>query len=289
MRLAYTPEDAARYAADAISKLRDLAIPPTPANFTLWFEYFVGAKSDLRRDLDGLLESGNCTDDKCYDVFVRYFGQDEANVAEAAADIEKTVGNILQHIATAGENATGYRDALSSLTEQLTGTDSVPDVQRAVEDMVAETTTMAARTKDLEDRLSESSKEISALRSQLESARTEALTDGLTGIANRKYFDLRLTQQVKAATTDEPLSLLLLEIDHFKQYNDQYGNQLGDQVLRLVAQVLAQSLKGRDTPARYGGEEFGILLPQTPLRSASTVADQIRHTISKKHIIRRNS
>ncbi len=288
MRLAYATANATRHAADALSRMDELEIPPTPTNFAVWFEYFAGTRPDLKRDIDGLLESGDCSDARCYDVFVRYFGQSETNVAEAAAGIEKTVGNVLQQMAQAGQNATGYRDALSSLTEQLSKSESVPDIRQAVEDMVGKTATMAARTSDLEDRLGESSKEISALRSQLESARTEALTDGLTGIANRKYFDLTLKQLAQAAD-DEPLSLLLLDIDHFKRFNDQYGHQLGDQVLRLVAQTLAQSLKGRDVPARYGGEEFGILLPQTALADAVTVADQIRQTISKKRIVRRNS
>ena len=289
MRSSYKTEDAARFAAAALSQMRELEIPPTPINFSVWFEYHAGVRPDLTRDVEGLLESGTCSDEKCYDIFVRYFGQDDTNVAEAAADIERSVGNVLQHINAVGQNAHGYRDALSSLTEQLTANNSLPDVRRAVQEMVSETKSMQSRTVELEDRLSDSSQEISTLRLQLESARREALTDGLTGIANRKYFDLTLAKQVQVVSPDEPLSLLLLDIDHFKQFNDQYGHQLGDQVLRLVAQTLAQSLKGRDLPARYGGEEFGILLPETALKDATTVADQIRQTISKKQIVRRNS
>ncbi len=289
MRSAYKTKEAARHATAALARMRELEIPPTPVNFSVWFEYFAGTRAELVRDLDGLVESGACSDEKCYDVFVRYFSQNDSNVAEAAADIERSIGNVLQHMAAAGKNASGYREALSSLTEQLTENDSLPDVRRAVEEMVTETNSMAARTQELEGRLSDSSQEISTLRLQLESARREALTDGLTGIANRKYFDLTLSKHVQAATPEEPLSLLLLDIDHFKQFNDRYGHQLGDQVLRLVAQTLGQSLKGRDLPARYGGEEFGILLPETALMDATTVADQIRQIISKKQIVRRNN
>ena len=289
MRLAYATENASRHAADALSRLEELELPPTPVNFAVWFEYFAGTRPDLKRDIDGLLESGDCSDERCYDVFVRYFGQNESNVTEAAAGIERSIGNVLQQMAQAGQNATGYRDALSSLTEQLAKSESIPDIRQAVEDMTGKTAAMAARTQDLEDKLGESSKEITALRSQLESARMDALTDGLTGIANRKYFDLTLKQLAQAANDDERLSLLLLDIDRFKLFNDKYGHQLGDQVLRLVAQTLAQSLKGRDVPARYGGEEFGILLPQTALADAVTVADQVRRTISTKQIVRRNS
>ncbi len=88
---------------------------------------------------------------------------------------------------------------------------------------------------------------------------------------------------------DEPLSLLILDIDHFKKFNDTYGHQLGDQVLRLVARTLTDSLKGRDTPARFGGEEFVIILPQTRLGNAVTVTEQLRRTMMRHKVVRKNT
>ena len=89
--------------------------------------------------------------------------------------------------------------------------------------------------------------------------------------------------------TGEPLSVLIADIDHFKHFNDTYGHQLGDQVLKLVARTLTKSVKGRDTPARYGGEEFAIILPQTRLKDASVVADQIRQTITRHKLVGKES
>ena len=130
-----------------------------------------------------------------------------------------------------------------------------------------------------------SSQQIEGLRAELAKAQHEANTDSLTGIANRKYFDYELgIAAEQARTSGEPLSLLLADIDHFKLFNDSHGHQIGDQVLRLVAQVLTQSIKGRDLAARYGGEEFAVILPQTELEGARLLAEQVRKTVAGNRI-----
>ena len=79
----------------------------------------------------------------------------------------------------------------------------------------------------------------------------------------------------------------MLDIDHFKRFNDTYGHQIGDQVIKLVARTLVQTLKGRDNPARYGGEEFGIILPRTSLEDAGRVGEKIRTTLSNCRLTRK--
>jgi len=90
--------------------------------------------------------------------------------------------------------------------------------------------------------------------------------DGLTGVSNRRYFNQFIeTEWKQAVRSNEPISLLMLDIDHFKQYNDTYGHLAGDEVLRTVAQTVMRSFRRpRDLAARFGGEEFGVILPQTP-------------------------
>src|SRR3989442_14841284 len=87
-----------------------------------------------------------------------------------------------------------------------------------------------------------------------------------------------------ALANGEPLSLLLVDIDHFKSFNDSYGHLTGDQVLRLVGLSLKQTIKGQDITARYGGEEFAVVLPNTGLRQALTVADHIRRAVMAKEL-----
>ena len=120
--------------------------------------------------------------------------------------------------------------------------------------------------------------------------RTESLTDPLTTLANRKFFDAELDRAVaEAKAVYEPLALLMCDVDHFKAFNDRFGHLTGDQVLRLVAISVKQIVKGQDIAARYGGEEFAIALPKTALRSAIGVADQIRRAVMNKELMKRSS
>jgi diguanylate cyclase len=112
----------------------------------------------------------------------------------------------------------------------------------------------------------------------------------LTGIANRRSFDERLKLAIREAkSSSDTLSLLMIDIDHFKKFNDSFGHQLGDKVLQLVARILKTSIKGRDTVARYGGEEFAVILPSTRLAGAATLGDQIREAVASRRIIQKRT
>ena len=108
----------------------------------------------------------------------------------------------------------------------------------------------------------------------------EASTDPLTGIANRRFLFEELEQLVNPhIRIQRPLSIILFDIDNFKQFNDDYGHLAGDEVLRQVAKVLDQSIRGFDTVGRYGGEEFLIILPNTDYAKALRAAERARQSI----------
>ncbi|MGF6953402.1 diguanylate cyclase (GGDEF)-like protein/PAS domain S-box-containing protein [Neobacillus sp. B4I6] len=110
--------------------------------------------------------------------------------------------------------------------------------------------------------------------------------DGLTGIANRRYFDEYLIREWRQAVRySKPLSLIMLDIDSFKEFNDTYGHMGGDECLKQVASILEETVKRRtDSVARYGGEEFAIILPETVINDACIVAEKIRSTVEELHI-----
>lgn len=119
------------------------------------------------------------------------------------------------------------------------------------------------------------------LRRTLESKARQAAADSLTGLANRRTFDRRLNAEFKRARRfAEPISVLLIDADHFKQVNDQYGHHVGDEVLRRLAVTLRESLPREfDVIARIGGEEFAVILPHTSRDDAAVVAERLRVAI----------
>jgi diguanylate cyclase (GGDEF)-like protein len=108
-----------------------------------------------------------------------------------------------------------------------------------------------------------------------------SITDALTGLYNRRYLDLILHNEMRRLTrSGEPLALVFLDIDFFKQYNDAQGHLHGDQALRIIGQVLRECVRAGDVVTRYGGEEFVVLLPQTSLAAATRVAERLRHAVA---------
>jgi diguanylate cyclase (GGDEF)-like protein len=110
----------------------------------------------------------------------------------------------------------------------------------------------------------------------------QALTDGLTGCFNRRFFEIQLERDLHLATRmRQPVSLIMLDIDHFKLVNDTHGHDAGDGALRIIAGALREEVRGVDTAARYGGEEFAVILPQAGLEGALLVAERLRARIEK--------
>ena len=111
-----------------------------------------------------------------------------------------------------------------------------------------------------------------------------ALSDGLTGLANRRNFDMLLkTELRRSASLKRHLSLIMLDLDNFKRYNDTYGHLTGDKLLAQVGQILHHNIRSIDLAARYGGEEFSIILPECSTSDALTIAEKLRSTIETSH------
>src|ERR1043166_1880480 len=109
-----------------------------------------------------------------------------------------------------------------------------------------------------------------------------SVTDALTGLLNRRYIEERLLEEIKRSNRHGfPMSFMMLDVDHFKSYNDQFGHPAGDAALKMVAHVIRDTLRGADVAARFGGEEFSILFPQTNAEEAAAIAERIRHNIEK--------
>ena len=142
------------------------------------------------------------------------------------------------------------------------------------------------RLKALQDALVEKNRELEWANRELDRRRQELLalsrTDALTGLFNRRYFEERLSEEfMRSRRYRSPLSLVMLDIDHFKRINDSFGHPFGDEVLRAVAQTARATLREVDLLARYGGEEFIALLPEAAPQDALRACERVREAIEK--------
>jgi diguanylate cyclase len=277
-----------RTAEAACANMSRFGIPPTPNNYLIWFSHCSGSYPELTRVIRSMKTGGErFTEEALAEIHERFFGTggQVRLIDETCERIEGTMSHLLDQIGGLSEDTDRYGTRLGQFGDQLAASEPPANLRATVLSVLAETREFEGRARRLEGELTKSSQCLDSLRSDLAHAQREVNTDGLTGIANRKCFDYRLRAAIdETVLTQRPLSLLLADIDHFKSFNDTFGHPVGDQVLKLVAQVLAKSVKGRDLPARYGGEEFAVILPQTNIVGARSLAEQLRATVAGNRI-----
>ena len=272
-------------ARSALALMEKQGVAPSPKNFAVWYLYFSGREPELVRSLDNLMDGARELTDEVNDEAYRRFVTSEGESAaleDAALRIRTELDKVVGVVASAGAGAAEYGDALNSASTALAGVDKPDQLSAIVANIVTATRLMEERNETLETRLGESAAEIEQLKVNLAVTRREAMTDALTGILNRSSFDAQLARAVQEAQKSrDHLSLLMVDIDDFKKFNDNFGHQVGDKVLALTAATLNECTKGQDIAARYGGEEFAVVLPRTDLRGAALVGDSVRQRISE--------
>jgi diguanylate cyclase len=288
------------FAEIALQQIRALRLPASPRNFEIWYQYATGYSPSLNRTInDTLAQKGTLEQSDIEHIYETYLSPGRATdkLDSVGARMAAEITGVLASINAAAGTATSYTASLADASEKLQGAsydlhgggDGLA-LRGVIERLIAGAKDMETNNRTLEARLSASREEIEQLQQNLEVVRTESLTDPLTTLANRKFFDTELDRAVAEAKAGyEPLALLMCDVDHFKAFNDRFGHVTGDQVLRLVAISVKQIVKGQDIAARYGGEEFAIALPKTALRSAIGVADQIRRAVMNKELMKRSS
>lgn len=265
----------------------------SPDSYELWFNYASGLKPELNNKIKMLLkESPRIDQNQLDELYNTYFHNTQVDdrMQEIGTKVSTELKDIMELVGSSLANTESYSESLEIFTSELADIKDEGSLRMMISSMAAATFEMAQNTRELESNLANSQKQISALNQNIESIKAESMTDALTNIANRKRFDLTIQKEISnALETKEPLCLVLADIDHFKAFNDNYGHQTGDQVLRLVASILNTNVKGRDLAARYGGEEFAIILPQTEIKAAVIVAEQIRKAVMNKELIKKST
>ncbi|MGD9925672.1 MAG: GGDEF domain-containing protein [Pseudorhodoplanes sp.] len=280
------------FAEIALGQIKALRQPATPRHFEVWYCYATGYHPTLNETINEILSRcGSLSDaeiDRLYDTYLSPTRLSD-RIDKVGDRVMDEIEQVMAMVDAAVGSANNCSESLAGVSRNLPGADR-EGLRGIVESLVQTAKEMETVNQKLEERLSASKREINELQENLEVVRTESLTDPLTSLANRKYFDQALAEAISEAISDnETMSLLMTDIDHFKTFNDTYGHLTGDQVLRLVALSVKQNVKGQDIAARYGGEEFAIILPNTVLRSAVTVADHIRRAVMSKELMKRST
>lgn len=276
----------------ALEQMERRSIPPTPENYEVWLAYLLAENTALCAEIDALIADGAPLDaavtKRLHDA---HFGRGklEEELLRTGSSMSRELEDVQRRLEEAGRNTAAYGKALEGASSHLGGADA-KRLQSLVGVLMSATDKMRRHSRALEVRLNETSHEVRNLRSNLQRARAQAMTDALTGVANRKRLDEMLEAAAEeAALSGGALSVAIADIDHFKRFNDTWGHQTGDQVIRFVAQSLSHAAGDEGEVGRYGGEEFVVVMPGLELAQAAAISEAARHAVEKKRLLRRST
>lgn len=276
--------------ARAIRKLESWGLSFDPANYEIAYLYVEESNLALNREIDAITEGGRTlTRADIARLRVGHLLQEQLSQRvnlvgrNFQQEVEQVIGMIEASIGLHGDFGDTLRDSRQQLTNPL-DREALRGIITAV---LSQAQDVEKENVSLSSNLRRSRDDISRLQDDLVTIRAESLSDPLTGAANRKHLDQFLNEAIRCARqTQQPLSFLLADVDHFKSFNDRFGHLTGDRILRLIADTLRQNLKRTDLVARFGGEEFAVVLPDTRLVDSRRLAENLRRAIATHDLIK---
>ncbi|MBC1181652.1 GGDEF domain-containing protein [Brevundimonas sp. WCHBH090558] len=278
-------------ARNVIGEMEKAGVWPTPLNFELWLHYLSDPDGPLAQEIRRLLAQSAVITDKTSEMLAAEFlprGRLPDQIRDVGAVLDRELASVASAIAMAHKTQHDYGETLADASQCMETVDDPSSLKDLVGDLSTATNRVRRETAILEKRLEKSNKEVIRLRENLEQVRRDAMTDALTNLANRKAFDERL-ETACAEDDGAPLSLAILDIDHFKRFNDTWGHQTGDQVLRYVSTVLSNICGKTRFAARFGGEEFAIIFPGEGAGVVMAALESIRNDVASRALRRRST
>lgn len=261
----------------------------TPPTYAVWYEFLAGINPRLSAEMGKLLDAdGQLTNEIAQHLFNRYISEINPEAQNKfRQNMEKLLDELAHQAESASKDTNHFNANLDKFSDGLNEKPEPQLLQQLVGAIMQGTQLMQGSVSALQDKLLESKSKVEKLQQELQSARSEALIDPLTKTLNRRGFDARMEKLASNAEfVSKRVSFLMLDIDFFKKINDTYGHMFGDRVICGISAALTAQVKGRDSVARLGGEEFAIVLPDTPIQGAFTLAEQIRKSIEQAKIRR---
>ncbi|MCF6327872.1 MAG: GGDEF domain-containing protein [Devosiaceae bacterium] len=280
------------YANKTMALLKQGEVPAYPQFYELFFTYSTGVNPGLNERINSILGNGIPKleiVESLYNEFLKSDAIDE-RVSAVSNLMSKSIDSVQGAIQNASDTAATYSGELELAGNAIACAKDQEALSAVTKQLQLKTKIMHDANKALEGQLNSAQDDVALLKRDLEEVQRQSMTDSLTNIYNRKFFDLHITRSItECRQKDEPLCLIMADIDHFKNFNDTFGHQTGDQVLRLVAMTLRSNTKGSDLACRYGGEEFALILPNTSLKDAISLANTIRKAVQAKELLKRST
>lgn len=277
----------------ALERIAALGLPADPDSFAVWYAYCAAQNPEINQKLNDLLAGKTKLSvadvQRIWDEHLSPVGS-LARIEKVRDDLANEVDFVVDLIEEAATGVAVYQANLDDAHGRLARPADRDSIRAIVRNLVQSSKEMEERNQALETALRVAKQVIENLQDDMNDIRSESECDSLTSLVNRKHFDKILNLAVAEATTTRvPFSILLIDVDYFKDFNDNHGHQTGDDVLRLIAATLKESIKGRDIAGRYGGDEFVALLPDTGLERAWTVGENVCTAIAGKAVCRRST
>ncbi|WP_295708196.1 GGDEF domain-containing protein [uncultured Brevundimonas sp.] len=276
-----------------ITEMESAGVWPTPLNFEIWLNAVHEPEGALATEIQRVLDAeGAISEADSERLAAKFLPRNKLSeqMRDAGAVLDRELSSVADVIAEAHRSQHAYGRTLAGASETISHTQDGQGLKTLVASLTSATEKAQAETAKLEQRLESSTEEIARLRENLDQVRREAMTDALTDLANRKAFDEQLARAcAHADATGSPMTLALLDIDHFKRFNDTWGHQTGDQVLRYVASVLSRVCGETRFAARFGGEEFALIFPGEASGAVSCALEVIRKEIASRSLRRRST
>jgi len=294
MKFAENNNQAAEYLRQAVPLMVKHNIPPNPLNYALWYTYVSDRVPELNVQLDKTLTTyGTCPTMLSEQLFREHMIRDEINGAEdIQANLINLINDLHEHAGNAAEKTEDFsnilEESLESLQQQEDGEASLP-IESIIHALSDHTKSVSETARQFQERMNEAQAEIQSLKEELNKTRQDARVDPLTNLFNRRAFDAEISQLVGVNDSSLVLSFILVDIDHFKRFNDTYGHLMGDKVLQYVGKLLKEVCPEPMLPVRFGGEEFAVLMPQTDKETAAALAEQVRQKIQAIRIKQKKS
>ncbi|ESQ84335.1 diguanylate cyclase [Asticcacaulis sp. AC466] len=278
-------------AGEALRLMQDHGVWPTPLNYELWLYVAGDPECPLAQEIQRLIAAGEViTEDVSESLASKFIARLKLNdeVRDAGLKLTRELASITEVIVDAQKAQKTYGETLEGAKRSMSAVETL-SLRGLIDSLTEATNAVLTQHNQLENRLTESSREVNRLRKHLDQVRMEAMTDALTNLANRKSFDEALDAHCGSEDLSSLLTLAVIDIDHFKRFNDTWGHQTGDQVLRYVASVLARIGRPPRLAARYGGEEFGLLFPGESSATVERLLNEARTEIASRVLKRRST